>query len=631
MKILIIKIGALGDVVRSSFIAQALYEKYYSSQPKITWVTSDKARPFFVNNAYVSEILPESEKEKIKNNKYDLIINLEEDEENCKFVSKLNCRKILGFYYDFSNGKIVSSPSAKEWYDMSVLGEKPKNNILKKENKKTLRQILGEIIEVKNWIKYQPFLRLTNPQRVFAANFLRRHNLTRKDIILGINTGSADRWPKQLSIEKTAKLIDLLSKKYKAKILLFGGPNEIERNRQIIAKSHSHIIDTGCGNDLVEFPALISVCSLFITTDSLGVHVSLALKRKTICLLGPTSSNEVDMYGFGEKVVADSKCLCCYKSDCKSMEKISLKKIIQSVDNLLNEKITLLITAFKEPNIGKAIESALNQKTEYDYEILISVPDKPTRAIAQSYAKNNPKIKIFNDPGKGKSYALNMIFKSVDTDILILTDGDVFISENSLQDIVDLFKDPEVGCLTGRPMPIEDRKTKYGFWANFLFEAAHRMRKEAYENNNFLECSGYLFAFRKKMITQIPLDTAEDSIIPYLFWQKGYKIGYAQNAKVFVKNVDNWKDWISQKTRTSHAHETLSKYVDTKTTPRAKTFKNEAKGISMFFTYPNGFKEYYWALKLVFARFFMWINVFYQLHIKKKTKVDNWKRVESAR
>jgi len=164
-----------------------------------------------------------------------------------------------------------------------------------------------------------------------------------------------------------------------------------------------------------------------------------------------------------------------------------------------------------------------------------------------------------------------------------------------------------------------------------LFEAAHSLRKNGFEQNSFVECSGYLFAFRKEMITKIPLDVAEDSIIPYLFWEKGYIIGYAEKAEVYVKNVDNWGDWIKQKVRTSKAHETLGKYVDIKTTPRVKTFKNELKGILQLFTYPKNLMQFWWTIELGFARLYMWLSVFYDIKVKNNYYGDAWERVESTK
>ena len=616
MKILVIKTGALGDVVRTSFIAQALKDKYGDGNPEIYWITDKKAVSFFINNPYVEHVIREEDKNRLKDLIFDLVVNLEEDKENCLFASSLKKRKLIGAFLN-KEGKVDYSIEGKYWFDMSRISKlgKRKANLLKKKNKKTHREIICEIVRVRDYKKYEPFLRLNGYQRKFANGFFRRYDLSKTDFIIGINTGSGERWPKELSVEKTVKLIDKLYKKYNAKILLFGGKNEIERNKEIHKFTKTPIIDTGTGNNLVEFPALVSVCNLFITTDTLGLHVALALKRKTIVLLGPTSNAEIDMYQLGEKVIAKSNCLSCYKENCKSMKKINIEEIFDAIRRVVSKKITLIITSFKEPrSIGKAIESALNQQTNYN--LIVSAPDEQTLNVAREYAKKDKRVGVFQDPGKGKMFALNILFKKIEADILILTDGDVYTNKEAVNEICNLFLDPEIGCVSGRPTPIESRDTRYGYWANFLFDSAHEIRKEAFENSRFIECS---------------LDTAEDTIIPYLFWEKGYKIGYAEKARVFVKNVDNWRDWIKQKTRTSKAHETLGKYADTKTTPRVKSFKTEASGIYELLGYPSNLKEFYWSLLLALSRLYMWGLVFYNIKIKRFEKVDNWERIESAR
>jgi len=84
MNILIISVGALGDVLRTTFIAQALKEKHKNS--KIFWITDKKAKPLFLNNPHVDFVIPYENKEKLKQTQFDLIINLEENEESCTFV-----------------------------------------------------------------------------------------------------------------------------------------------------------------------------------------------------------------------------------------------------------------------------------------------------------------------------------------------------------------------------------------------------------------------------------------------------------------------------------------------------------------------------------------------------------------
>ncbi|MBS3078620.1 glycosyltransferase family 2 protein [Candidatus Pacearchaeota archaeon] len=294
--------------------------------------------------------------------------------------------------------------------------------------------------------------------------------------------------------------------------------------------------------------------------------------------------------------------------------------------------LSIIITAFKEPkSIGKAIESIINQNIQEKYELIISAPDKETLKIAEEYSKKNKNIRVFKDPGKGKVFAINKILPRLKGEIILLTDGDVFISENSVQDLIKPFENKGVGAVTGRVMSINPRNNMLGYWSHLLCEAAHRMRLNRFKKNQFLECSGYLWAFRNNFLKEIPRDTAEDTIVPLLFYLKGYKISYIPYAEVYVKFPQTFRDFINQKIRTAKAHETLSRYVSIKDFPRMKSIKNEIFESHYLFLFPKNIREIFWTLLLFPVRLYIWFAVFFKRYIKKEYKVDNWKRIDSTK
>lgn len=242
-------------------------------------------------------------------------------------------------------------------------------------------------------------------------------------------------------------------------------------------------------------------------------------------------------------------------------------------------------------------------------------------------------MRLIQDKGRGKSAAINEVLPSLRGEIVMFTDGDVVILPQAVNELVKQFKDPKIGCVAGRVVSANPRTTMLGFWSHLLADAgAHRIRKEASGKGEFVECSGYLFAFRNNLIKAIPTDVAEDTIIPYFIREKGYRIGYAPNARVLVKNPTTISDWIKQRKRTAKSHETLQKYVDTKKIPRVKTFANEVrKGICWALSYPKTMKEYYWTLLLFLARLSMWVQVMYETKVKGKQYADRWERIRSAR
>ena len=291
--------------------------------------------------------------------------------------------------------------------------------------------------------------------------------------------------------------------------------------------------------------------------------------------------------------------------------------------------IHIIITSYNEPKAtARAVNAFLNQKIKDNFEIIVVDPFPEVEEYIKKNIKNK-NVKFFLDPGEGKSYALNILFQEYagnENDIFILTDGDVYVSNNTVKEILKKFEDKEVGCVTGKPVSLDERNTKYGYWSHILFSGIDKTRKKLSLQKKFFECSGYLFAIRKGIIYDFPLETSEDSIIPYLIWKKGYKIGYADKAEVYVKNPDNWKDWLNQKIRNIKAHENLNKLAPD--IPRTKSLFNEIKEGAFFaIKQPKNLKEFYWTLQLYFARLEIYRRAFKELK-KDKVYKDGWRENE---
>ena len=295
--------------------------------------------------------------------------------------------------------------------------------------------------------------------------------------------------------------------------------------------------------------------------------------------------------------------------------------------------ISVIITAFNEPNVNEAIDSVLNQNIDEDYELIVAAPDKQTEDLVKRYREEHKQVKYFKDPGKGKSFALNLLFKEVKGDILILTDGDLILDKDSISEILKVFEDENVGCVSGRPISTNPKDNMLGYWSHLLYDAgAHRIRKEKSENGQFLECTGYLFAFRNNgIVKDIPMDVAEDSIIPYYFWKNGYKVKYAEDAKVYVQNPDNLKDFIKQRKRAGAGSHSKLKLHEPDF-PKMKSFINEIKKGSVWaLSYPKSIKEFVWTLCLFPTRLYIWVSYYYDWKFKKKGYQDGWEKAESTR
>lgn len=290
--------------------------------------------------------------------------------------------------------------------------------------------------------------------------------------------------------------------------------------------------------------------------------------------------------------------------------------------------ISIIITSYKEADsIKKAISALLVQMPRYS-ELLVTAPDEETLNAAKEFQKRSEKIKLVKDLGRGKSAALNLAVSKAKGNILVLTDGDVYIQNNALSCLLEYFNDENVGAVSGNPISINSRNNKYGFWSYILTDVADRRRKEAIKLGRRFFCSGYLFAIRKELFPKLPEELlSEDGFISHNVYEKGYELGYAEKASVNVKYPDNFSDWIKQKKRSTGGYNQLKKMLGVE----IRSFRKEVLGIFDLFEYPSNLKEVGWLMNLFFARLYLWGSIYRNVNMQKKNREELWKRVESTK
>jgi poly-beta-1,6-N-acetyl-D-glucosamine synthase len=291
----------------------------------------------------------------------------------------------------------------------------------------------------------------------------------------------------------------------------------------------------------------------------------------------------------------------------------------------MKQKTTAIITAFKEPKtIQKAILSIANQKIVD--EILVIAPDDET--LNESKKTKVKNLTLVRDPGEGKPFAMNLAVEKAKGEILIFTDGDVYISENSLKPLLNKFKDENIGAVTGRPVPTNPKNTKLGFWSYLLTEIADKRRKKAIKFGKRFFCSGYFFAIKKEFFPKLaPEILSEDGLISHNVYQNNFKISYSPESKVFVKYPTSLQDWITQKKRSAGGYNQIKKICGAE----IRSFKKESLGFFDFFQFISSPKEFFWLIELFIIRVYLWILIYKDINFKKKSHKEIWKRVETTK
>ncbi len=152
---------------------------------------------------------------------------------------------------------------------------------------------------------------------------------------------------------------------------------------------------------------------------------------------------------------------------------------------------------------------------------------------------------LIRGSAKGKPTALNLLFKKVSGKILILTDGDVILGENSISFLLQHFKNPKTGAVSGKVIYQIPKNSLFYEWAKLSEKVFDKMRKLQDRKNELWYLTGYSYAIRNGLIKQIPSNAlSDDVVIGYLIKSKGYLIKYEPKAKVFVKFPATISDFI---------------------------------------------------------------------------------------
>jgi heptosyltransferase-2 len=138
MNTLILKLGATGDVVRTTPLLKHL-------PGKISWVTAAKNVSLLTGLTKTLRVVSWDDRAQFCDCEYDLVINLEDTLDVAQFLPSVKFKKLFGAYTDAS-GALVYSEDACGWFDMSLISRfgKAAADKLKLENHRTYQDLVFE-------------------------------------------------------------------------------------------------------------------------------------------------------------------------------------------------------------------------------------------------------------------------------------------------------------------------------------------------------------------------------------------------------------------------------------------------------------------------------------------------------
>jgi heptosyltransferase-2 len=190
------------------------------------------------------------------------------------------------------------------------------------------------LVDAMGWkvAETKPVVYLNEEDRKAVSVMLSSEGICDNDILVGLNPGAAygpaKRWP----AERFAVIGDWASKRWSAKVVLFGSASEAAIAEEVATLMNAEPLNVCGKTTLGQAMALIKRCDFFLTNDSGLMHIAAALNRPLVAVFGPTDHVQTRPVSRNARMVRhDVECSPCLKEVCPSDHRCMLSVEPQEV------------------------------------------------------------------------------------------------------------------------------------------------------------------------------------------------------------------------------------------------------------------------------------------------------------
>lgn len=302
--ILIIKLGAIGDVIRTT----TLLRKLRAEKPKaeIWWLTYT---PDVISSSVDKVFTYNTEDVVILNSvKFSAIINLDKDLQACALTSQLKAVKKYGFTIEKGKPAAIDEKAEHKFL----------TGIYDDVNKSNTKSYPEEIFEICGYeYNGEEYILEYQDDTVWDIP----NNGKR---IIGLNTGCGERWTSRLwKNENWIELCKLISAGGMFPMLL-GGKQEHDNNTYLADKTGTYY----AGHfSLNKFISLMNQTDAVVSAVTMAMHLAIGLKKPLILMNNIFNPNEFELYGRGEIIMPVKECKCFFSPKCKNPDYFCLDSL----------------------------------------------------------------------------------------------------------------------------------------------------------------------------------------------------------------------------------------------------------------------------------------------------------------
>jgi ADP-heptose:LPS heptosyltransferase len=301
-RILLIKLGAAGDVIRTTPLLSPLRREY--PDHALTWVTDF---PALVPRA-VDDVRPLDIATLLwlRHTTFDLAINLDKDRPACGLLREVQAARKVGFTLgDDGLCRPVTegvSPAMAAAAEAKFL-----TGLFDDVNRACRASYLQEIFAICGYTFAGEPYRLDRPDPAPAFD------LPDGAPLVGLNTGCGGRWTSRLWPEASWAELARGLRAAGLNVVLLGGPDEHEKNARLAAAAGACYLGHF---DLRTFIGLVDRCDVVVSAVTMAMHIALGLGRRLVLINNIFNPHEFEMYGRGVIVQPPQACACYYQPRC---------------------------------------------------------------------------------------------------------------------------------------------------------------------------------------------------------------------------------------------------------------------------------------------------------------------------
>src|SRR5262249_30090882 len=136
MSVLIIKLGASGDVVRTTPLLRQL-------DGPVSWITAEKNLALLEGIDREVRCVSWENRKRVADTAYDLVINLEDDRKTSSFLNELQFKQLFGAYLN-RDDQLAYTSDSRGWFDLSLISVYGRSEAdrLKLLNRRTYQELI---------------------------------------------------------------------------------------------------------------------------------------------------------------------------------------------------------------------------------------------------------------------------------------------------------------------------------------------------------------------------------------------------------------------------------------------------------------------------------------------------------